>query len=336
MKVLVTGGGGFLGLAICKQLLAHGHTVRTLNRQAYPTLSAMDVDQRLGDIRILDIVIDAALGVDAIIHSAAKAGAWGPFEEFYEINVRGTDNVLAACDMQSITKLVYTSSPSVVHNGQDLNGVNESTPYAKRFLAAYPETKALAEQRVLAANGPALATVALRPHLIWGPNDPHLLPRILKRLKSGRLRLIGDQQKKIDAVYVDNAAQAHILALEKLEPNAACAGKSYFITQGDPITIEAMINALLRAAGYPPETRRISLGLARFLATTLESIYTVLNIKTEPPLTRFIVEQLSTAHWFNIDAARRDLGYAPHVSMSEGMARLSAWLARERLAQKTH
>ncbi len=331
MKVLVTGGGGFLGLTICKQLVARGYEVRTLNRNSYPSLAALGIDQRTGDIGILDIVADAAHGVDAVIHTAAKAGAWGRFEKFYETNVRGTDNVLAACDMHGIGKLVFTSSPSVVHNGQDLNGVDESAPYATHYSAAYPQTKAMAEQRVLAANGPNLATVALRPHLIWGPNDPHLLPRILKRLQHGRLRLIGNQAKKIDAVYVDNAAHAHVLALEKLEPDAPCCGRAYFISQGDPITIEAMINAMLRAGGYPQETRRISVALAMFIATALESVYGLLGVQSEPPLTRFIVEQLSTAHWFDISAARRDLGYEPQVSMSEGLARLSAWLARERL-----
>lgn len=334
MRVLVTGGGGFLGQAICKQLVARGHSVRALNRNRYPVLDTLKVEQRVGDIANLDIVADAVEGVDAVVHSAGKLGAWGRFEDFYEVNVRGTDNVLAACELHQIRKLVYTSSPSVVHNGADLNGVNESVPYATHFLAAYPQTKALAEQRVLAANGPELGTVALRPHLIWGPGDPHLLPRLLQRAKSRRLRLIGDRPKKIDTVFVDNAAEAHALALERLAPGAAIAGRAFFISQGEPITQEAMIHALLKAGGFPPETRRISLEFARFLAAALETIYGLLRLRQEPALTRFMVVQLTTAHWFNIAAARRDLGYAPRVSMSEGLARLSEWLARERMQQR--
>jgi nucleoside-diphosphate-sugar epimerase len=187
---------------------------------------------------------------------------------------------------------------------------------------------------VLAANSPQLATVALRPHLIWGPGDPHLLPRILDRSRKGRLRHIGDTSKKIDTVYVDNAAEAHVLALDRLEPGSPIAGKAYFITQGEPINQDAMINALLKAAGLPPEERRISVDFARFVGTNLERVWKLLRLKSEPPLTRFMVEQMSTAHWFNIAAARRDLGYAPRVSTNEGLARVGEQLARQRMQQR--
>lgn len=333
MKVLVTGGGGFLGKAICKQLVARGHAVRALNRNHYPELEHAGVEQHVADLRNLDLVVEAARGCDAIVHTAAKAGAWGPLVEYYEINVRGTDNVLAACDIHRIDKLVYTSSPSVVHDGRDLDGVDESVPYAKHYLAAYPQTKAMAEQRVLKANSPTLATVSLRPHLIWGPGDHHLMPRIVDRAQKGRLRFIGDP-KKIDTVYVDNAAEAHIMALDKLAPGAPIAGKSYFISQGEPVTLDAMINSMLKAAGLPPESRRISVEFARFVGANMERLWKLLRLRSEPPLTRFIVEQLSTAHWFNIAAARRDLGYAPRVSTSEGLARVSEHLARERMQRR--
>lgn len=331
MKVLVTGGGGFLGQAICKQLVAHGHAVRALNRNAHPALDTLGVDQRKGDIASLDLVIDAAAGVDAIIHSAGRVGTWGRIEDYYETNVRGTDNVLAACELHEIDKLVFTSSPSVVHNGADLEGVDESVPYATHFSSPYAHTKALAEQHVLAANGPQLATVALRPHFIWGPGDPNLVPRILGRARRGQLRLIGDVPKKIDTVYVDNAAEAHLLALERLAIGSPIAGKTYFISQGDPVTLEALINSWLAADGFPPETRRMPLGMAKFLGAAFEAIYALLHLPGEPRLTRFVVEQMSTAHWFNIDAARRDLGYKPRVSMAEGLARLSQYLARGRM-----
>jgi len=334
MKVLVTGGGGFLGTAICKQLVARGHAVRSMNRKRYAALDTLGVEQFGGDIASLDLVIEAARGVDAIVHSAGRVGAWGRLEDFYETNVRGTDNVLAACELNEIGKLVFTSSPSVVHGGGDLEGVDESAPYAAHFSSPYAQTKALAEQRVLAANGPQLATVALRPHFIWGPGDPNLIPRILHRARRGQLRLLGDVPKKIDTVYVDNAAEAHVLAVEKLGIGTPIAGRIYFISQGEPVTHEALINSWLKADGFPPETRRLPLGVARFLGATLETIYRTLGIASEPPLTRFLVEQLSTAHWFNIDAARRDLGYSPRVSMAEGLARLSQHLARERMQQR--
>jgi nucleoside-diphosphate-sugar epimerase len=221
-----------------------------------------------------------------------------------------------------------------VHDGGDLEGVDESVPYATHFSSAYAQTKALAEQRVLAANSAQLATVALRPHFVWGPGDPNLLPRILGRARRGQLRLIGDVAKKIDTVYIDNAAEAHVLAVEKLEVGSPIAGKVYFISQGEPITHEALVSSWLKADGFPPETRHVPLGVARFLGAALETIYRTLGISSEPPLTRFMVEQLSTSHWFNIDAARRDLGYAPRVSTAEGLARLSQHLARERMQQR--
>jgi nucleoside-diphosphate-sugar epimerase len=334
MRILVTGGGGFLGQAICKQLAAAGHNVIAFNRNRYPALDEAKVGQCIGDIANLDSVLAATKDVDAVVHSAGKVGAWGKLEDYYEANVRGTDNVLAACDMHEIRKLVFTSSPSVVQNGSDLEGVDESTPYSNHYLSAYQQTKALAEQRVLAANGAKLATVALRPHFIWGPGDPNLLPRILKQARSGRLRLIGRENKKIDSTYVDNAAEAHVLALDKLDIGSPIAGKKYFISQGEPVTHEWLINAWLRADGFPAEARRMPLGLAKFLGAACENIYGALGIKSEPPLTHFLVEQLSTAHWFNINAARKDLGYAPKVSMQEGLVRLAQYLTRSRMQQK--
>ena len=335
MKILVTGGGGFLGQAICRQLAAAGHAVTAFNRNRYAALDEAKIEQRVGDVANLDSLLAASKGVDAIVHSAGKVGAWGKLDDYYEANVRGTDNVLAACDMHGIRKLVFTSSPSVVQGGSDLEGVDESAPYATaHFLSAYQQTKALAEQRVLAANGDRLATVALRPHFIWGPGDPNLLPRILKQARAGRLRLIGKDNKKIDTTYVDNAADAHLLALEKLDVGAAIAGKVYFISQGEPVTHEWLINAWLRADGFPAETRRMPLGLAKFLAGACETVYNTFGIASEPPLTRFIVEQLSTSHWFNINAARNDLGYAPKVGMQEGLVRLAQYLTRNRMQQK--
>src|SRR5262249_45217937 len=172
------------GQAICRQLIAHGHHVRSMSRQRYAALDSLGVEQVPGDVASLDNVTAASTGVDAVVHSAGRVGAWGRLEEFYETNVRGTDNVLAACELNEIDRLVFTSSPSVVQGGADLEGVDEATPYAAHFSSAYAQTKALAEQRVLAANSAQLATVALRPHFVWGPGDPNLLPRILPRART--------------------------------------------------------------------------------------------------------------------------------------------------------
>lgn len=325
MKVLVTGGGGFLGQAICARLRARGDAVVSAARGHYPALDALGVEQHAVDIGVLDPLLAAARGCEAIIHVAAKPGAWGRYEDYYAANVRGTDHVIATCRMLGIPRLVHTSTPSVVHAGGDLEGVDESLPYPAHFRAHYPATKALAEQRVLAANDDSLATVALRPHLIWGPGDNHLLPRIVARARAGRLRFVGTERKRIDVVYVDNAAQAHLDALDRVAPGAPCAGRAYFISQGVPVFADDMINALLRACGLPPETRRVPYGVAFAAGALLEAVYGLLRIEAEPPMTRFVAEQLATAHWYDISAARRDLGYSPMISTEEGLLRLARW-----------
>lgn len=328
MKVLVTGGGGFLGSAICRLLKARGDDVVSLTRSHYGALAALGIRQVQGDVAVLDSVLAASKGCDAIIHSAALAGIWGNFDEFSRTNIGGTMAVIGACELNGVGKLVHTSTPSVVHAGHDIEGGNESLPYATQFKAHYPATKAVAEQRVLAANSPRLATVALRPHLIWGPGDRHLLPRILARAKAGQLRFIGPP-KKIDTVYIDNAAQAHLDALDRLAPASACAGRAYFISQDQPIALEEMVNRLLRACGREAVSKRLSPAIARLAARGFETLYKALGKQQEPPLTSFLVEQLSTAHWFSIHAAKRDLGYQPKVSTVEGLQRLQEWWQRE-------
>ncbi len=322
MKVLVTGGGGFLGGAIVRRLIERGHTVRTLARGDYPALRTLGAETMQGDIANYAAVEAAVRGCEAVVHTAAKAGAWGPYLEYYDTNVLGTQNVINACKCSGAARLVYTSTPSVAFAGVDQEGATESAPYPKKFLAAYPRTKATAEQLVLAANGVHLTTVALRPHLIWGPGDTQLGPRIIERARAGRLRIVGTGQQLVDATYVDNAAHAHVLAVDCVTAGAACAGQSYYITNGEPWPIAGIMNGILEAAGVAPVTKRISPGLATFAGTVLEAAYTVLRKKSEPPMTRFVARQLGTAHWYDISAARRDLGYAPAVTMKEGLERL--------------
>jgi 2-alkyl-3-oxoalkanoate reductase len=328
MKVLVTGGGGFLGAQICKQLRFRGHEVVSIARNKYPALEQLDIRQVVGDVSAFDPMLNASKGCDAVIHTAARAGIGGSLAEYSSTNIGGTVAVLGACEMNGVGKIVYTSTPSVVHTGEDIENGDESMPHATRFHAHYPATKAAAERQILAANGPNLATVALRPHLIWGPGDNHLLPRLVQRARAGKLRFVGPS-KKIDTVYIDNAVQAHLDALDRLEVGAPCAGKAYFISQGQPIALDEMVNKLLKAAGMPAETRRVSVTMARTMGFLFEHWYQLTGNRGEPPMTRFLAEQLSTAHWFNIGAARRDLGYQPKVTLIEGMVRVSEWWLRE-------
>lgn len=323
-RVLVTGGGGFLGQAIVRQLLAKGYQPVAFNRKSYPELTKLGVPCIQGDIVNKRDLIEAARDCAAIIHTAAKAGVWGPKSEYQAINVQGTQNVIKACRHHGISKLVYTSSPSVVFHADHQKGVDESVSYPDRYLAAYPESKAAAEQLVLAANSKELATVSLRPHLIWGPGDPHLTPRIIERAKAGRLRLVGDGEQLVDTVYVDNAAQAHICALEKLSLHSDCpiAGRSYFITNQEPWPLKRMIAGILQAAGINQPIKTIPYFLGYQLGGIMEFTYKLLRLKKEPLLTRFVARQLALAHWYDPRRAKEELGYIPNVSMKQGMARL--------------
>lgn len=319
MKALVTGGGGFLGGAVARLLTRHGREVRSFTRSAYPWLEELGVEQALGDLADAVAVEKAVAGVEVVFHVAAKAGFWGRSADYFATNVAGTANVIAACKKHGVRKLVYTSTPSVVHSGGDIAGADESLPYPAHFAAAYPETKALAEKAVLAANGPELATVSLRPHLIWGPGDPHLVPRIVARAKAGKLRRIGSRSVTVDVTYIDNAAEAHLLAGNALDIGSPTAGHAYFISNGEPVELWTFINRILAEADAPPVTKRVAVWKAKLAGRLLEWWYTVLPLSGEPPLTRFVVEQLSTSHWYDIGAARRDFGYEPRVSIDEGL-----------------
>lgn len=322
MKALVTGGGGFLGQAIVRGLLKRGASVRSLSRNEYPALRVLGVEQQRGDLADPTAVASAVQGADIVFHVAAKPGLWGAYEDYHRTNVTGTENVIAACHRHGVDRLVYTSSPSAVFDGRDMEGVDESVPYPAHFEAHYPRTKALAEQAVRAANDAQLATVSLRPHLIWGPGDNHLLPRMVARANAGHLRRIGSRTNLIDTIYVDNAAEAHLLAADRLAPGAAIAGKVYFLSQGEPIPIWDMVNRLLAAVGAPIVTRTVPTWFALALAWGFETKHRLTNDRSEPRLTRFLVREMSTAHWFDISAARRDLGYAPAISIDEGLERL--------------
>jgi 2-alkyl-3-oxoalkanoate reductase len=322
MRALVTGGGGFLGKAIVERLLARGDHVQSFSRGDYPELRAMGVALFQGDLTDLEKLRRAAEGCDVIFHVAARPGIWGPYQEYYQANVVGTENVLAVCRQLAIARLVYTSTPSVVFDGKDQEGIDESAPYPRHYHAHYPRTKAEAERLVLGANDSRLATVALRPHLIWGPGDHHLIPRILSRARAGALRQIGSRDNRVDCVYIDNAAAAHVLAADRLGVGSPVAGKAYFISQGEPWPLWELINRILRAAHLPPVSRSISPRLAYAAGWALEMVYGLLRLRGEPRMTRFLARELSTAHWFNMDAARRDLGYSPGVSIEEGLRRL--------------
>ena len=327
MHALVTGATGFLGQYIVEQLLARGGRVRALCRQASPQLETLGAETALGDIRDPAAVLNACRGVDTVFHVAGVAGIWGPWKHFYETNTVGTRHVIDACRQQGVARLVYTSSPSVTFAGGDQRNIDERAPYPQRWLCHYPHSKALAEQAVLAASGSdGLTACALRPHLIWGPRDRQLVPRLIERARRGRLMRVGRGENLIDMVYVENAAAAHLLAADALAPGSPIAGKAYFITQGEPVNCWQWIDQLLALAGLPPVRRALSYRTAWLAGAALEGAFGLLRLPGEPPMTRFLAAQLGRDHYFDIMRAQRDFGYHAQVPTEVGMQRLSLYL----------
>lgn len=328
MKVLVTGAGGFLGGAIVERLLRRGHQVRGYARGSYPALAARGVEMVRGDLADVRATAAACAGCRAVVHAAALVpGVAASADRFHAVNVAGTEAVIAGCRAHRVERLVFASSPSVVFAGRDLCGVDESVPYPSRYDSPYARTKALAEQAVLAANDAALATAALRPHLIWGPGDRHLVPGLAARARRGQLVQVGRGPFRVDVTYIDSAAEAHVLAVERLAAGAPAAGRAYFISQGEPVDLWQFVGRLLKLAGAPPVRRRVPRWPVLAAAGVVEAAGRVLRPGAPPRLTRFLVRQISSSHWFDISAARRDLGYAPPVSISEGLERLARFRA---------
>ncbi len=324
-RYIVTGGGGFVGKALCAVLKASGHEVLSLSRNTYPDLEALGVRSAQVDIGApLESWAHLFKGYDGLFHTAAKVDMWGRYRDFVRTNVEGTRNIIAACKSARVRSLVFTSSPSVVHTGKDLLGVDERQSYPKHFHAFYPQTKAQAESEVLAADGvDGLRTVALRPHLIWGPHDTNLIPTIVARARCGKLTRIGSGENKVDLTYIEDCVQAHVAAMHTLEtqPDKA-GGKAYFISQGEPVEMWRWIDRVLAAHGLPPVSRSISTSVAMPLAVVIESVARALlliGIEMKPLLTRFLVSEMATSHYFNISAAKRDLGYEPKFTIEEAM-----------------
>lgn len=331
MQALVTGGGGFLGTYIVDRLLARGDQVRIFCRGDYPDLAARGVQVVRGDLRQRHDVVNACRDVQIVFHTASLPGISVNRRPFYETNVIGTQHVLDACRENGIEKLVYTSSPSVTDGGLPQTGVNESTPYPKRYLSFYPETKAIAERMVLQANGTPIAggskqllTCAIRPRLIWGPNDHHLIPRLIQRAQSGQLTRVGDGTNLLDMVYVENAADAHLLAADALTPSSPVAGNAYYISQGQPVNCWDWINRILELVGLEQVHRSVSFKTAWRIGCCYEWMYCLLRLKGEPPMSRFLATQLAQSYWFDISRAQQDFGYEPRISTEEGLERLAA------------
>jgi nucleoside-diphosphate-sugar epimerase len=325
-QVMVTGGGGFIGQALVKALLDKGCEVAVVGRNPYPELSALGVRCLQGDIRNEGFLLQAFAGCSTVFHVAAKAGIWGSRREYFAINTTGTENVIAACLGNGVANLIYTSTPSVVFDGKDIEGGDESLPYTRKPLCHYAASKIAAERAVLRANSERLRTTAIRPHLVWGPGDHHLIPRLLERGRAGTLKIVGSGNNRVDIAYIDNVVFAHLLAAENLQTSASAAGQAFFIGQKEPVPLWGWINELFAHLTIDPVIRRVPLPLAYVVGAGLEVAATLSGRTQEPQMTRFLAHQLAHSHWFNHQKAEKILGYEEIISSKIGIERLLDWL----------
>jgi len=318
---LVIGGTGFLGREIACQLLERGQKVRTFCRREGDLPKGVEIV--LGDLADPASLHKACREVETVYHTAAIPSISLHWKPFYETNVLGTQNVLNACKATGVRKLIYTSSASVAFDCKPQYNVDETAPYPDRWLAHYPHSKAIAEKMILDAASDSLLTCSIRPHLIIGKRDRHLMPRLLQRAKSGRLFRVGDGSNLIDIIFIENAALGHIQAAEALTgKECPVNGNAYFLSQGEPVNCWEWIDELLVIKGLPKVKRSISFSAAWTLGWTLEGIYKCCRLQGEPVMTRFLAAQLAVTHYLNIAKAQRDFGYVPVVSMEEGMKQL--------------
>jgi len=323
--IAVTGGSGFLGKEICFLLKDKGYKVKSLSRKKCKELEEKGIKSISCDITDRRCLSEALKGTHAVIHTAAKAGIWGRDEDFYRTNVEGTKNLIEACQENAIEHCVYTSSPSVCFNGDDIKGADESIPYASKKLCSYAHSKQLAEAFVLdSTKHTSLKATAIRPHLIWGPGDPHFLPRLKEKSLSGKLFQIGRGDNFVDIIYVKNAAEAHIGALEKLFQNNNLRGQAYFIGQEEAVNLWDFLNKLLKASSLPSIKKKLPFSLAYAAGVLNEKIFKALKIyDKEPRITPFLALQLGKSHYFNHQKARSDFDYKPSIMTGEGLKLLS-------------
>jgi len=326
VKVLVTGTGSMLLGGIASALVRRGDEVVCLQRRTAIFEGHQSARQVLADISDADAVANAAQGCEAIIHGAARVGVVGKWQEFYNTNVTGTENVVNAAKRQNISRLVCVSTPSVAHVGESLVGAAAGTATLGRSRSYYAESKAMAELLALNARNSHLAVVATRPHLVWGPGDTQLVGRIIDRATRGRLTIVGSGNALVDSTYIDNAIEAHIAALDAIHIGSASDGKSYVISNAEPRTVNELMRSMCESARIPFAPRYVSLALGKSVGSFVERVWPLLR-SSEPPVTRFIAEQLGTAHWFDQRAVQEDLSWTPRVTVDEGFTRLSQWFA---------
>lgn len=324
MKVLLTGSSSLLGAQTVRSLVQRGDTVAVMQRRASAVAEELELTQHLGDVVDPQVAAAAVEGADTVIHLAARVGVVGTRRQFFDTNVVGTRVVLAAAKDAGVQRFVFVSSPSVAHTGRALAGCGAQPADPRHAKGEYSKSKALAEKEVLAADGTGITTIAVRPHLVWGPGDTQLVGRIVERARQGRLALVAGGRPLIDTTYLDNAVDALVAAADRAE---AGHGRAFIVSNGEPRTVEEMIARICEAAGERPPERSVPRAAAWMAGAVAETAWKVAGRDDDPPMTRFLAGQLGTAHWFDLRETREVLQWQPAVSLDEGFARLAASFA---------
>lgn len=330
MKVLVTGASGMLGGGVARALAARGDEVTVLQRRP-SGLAEQGIREVLGDIADPDAVSRAVEGQDAVMHLAAKVDVTGRWADYVRANVVGTRTLIGAVVRHDVPRLVHTSSPSVAHAGSSIVGDGAGPADPERARGNYARSKAISERIALAADaraqrdGRGPAVVVLRPHLVWGPGDTQLVARVIRRAQAGKLPVIGSGAALVDTLYIDNAVDAFVAALDRVDQ---VRGESFVVTNGEPRPVSEIFASWARAGGADPAPTRLPVRPALLAGTVVDGITAIRERlgtldPADPPLTRFLVEQLTTAHWFDQRRTREALDWTPRVSLDEGFARLA-------------
>ncbi len=321
MKVLVTGGSSLIAAGVAETLHRRGDEVAVLQRRPSQVAERCGLSEYLGDVTDAATVARAvAGGVDVVVHAAARVGVVGTPAQFYETNVRGTLAVLEAAQDAGVGRFVFVSSPSVAHAGAAIAGAGADPANPRRAGSHYSKSKAQAEIDVLAADTPGFATIAIRPHLVWGPGDTQLVGRIVERAKDRRLALVGGGRALIDTTFIDNAVDALVASVDRAE---AGHGEAFVVTNGEPRTVNELFERICRASHVTPPARSVPRPVAWAGGAVAEAVWSLTRRKDDPPMTRFLATQLGTAHWFDQARVREVLQWSPRVSLDEGFARLS-------------
>jgi len=329
MKILVTGGTGFIGHALAMQLLDGGHDVHVIGRSASPSKEKcfQGIAYHQGNLAEGSIPKEPLSGTELVFHVAAKAGVGVSYGDYYSANYLGTTNLIEACHAHGVPRLIHTSTPSVVFSGESIRGGDESMPYLSSRLSPYAHSKALAEKAVLEAHSPGrFQTMALRPHLVWGEGDRHLLPRVIQRHRAKKLKIVGSGENQVDLTHIDNVCHAHACGMNALLESDEAGGKAYFIGQEEPVRLWPWLNQLFGKLGLPPLERRIPFPVTYFAGLFLEKAWGLAKPGADPPMTRFVACQLAHDHWFSSRAAKNEIGYRPLRSMDDCLEKSLPWL----------